>query len=269
MSRKPRLGILKIGLASAALSVFSCLGTSLAANPPVPPQRPKILHVSPEYIKKLMEERNIKTQPAEAVSIEEPASLPEVVAKQTNTPLEPTVKNIKKPSPLPPQPATEIIEKTVAPNVAVPVDAQEISKNTLQDTTRQDVLNILDSKKADVPRPREKPTLQMENEAEKTLVSFSLKPSEISLDDSIIAFLNGHALNLFNEDKDMTMEINAYATPVANEEHSSVRISLARALEVRKWLMDNNISPSRLKLNTTRNDKDVQSDDRIDLIIIQ
>lgn len=214
------------------------------AQPPIPPERPKILHVSPEYIKKLIEERNIKAQP-----------------------LETEVKTTEEVIP-PPQP-TEIIEKDIAPNIAVPVDKQPLDKTTIQETTRQEVLNILDGKKKNVPLPPEKPILTQETELEKTLISFSLKPSEVMLDENIISFLKDHALNLFNKNKDMTMEINAYATPTKGEEHSAIRISLARSLEVRKWLMDNNISPSRLKLNSSRDDNDIESDDRIDLILVQ
>lgn len=217
----------------------------MAEQPPIPPQRPKIFHVSPEYIKKLMEDRHIKTKPRES----ELATSEEII---------------------PPTEPEEIIEKNVSPNIAIPVNKEKLDKASIQETTRQEVLDILDGRsKRDIPIPPDRHENKTLSEPEKTLISFSLKPEEVTLDENILNFLKDHALKLFNKNNDFTMEINAYATPVPHEEHSANRLSLARSLAVRKWLMDNNVSPSRLRLNHTRENSEIQTDDRIDLILVQ
>lgn len=107
-----------------------------------------------------------------------------------------------------------------------------------------------------------------EGDENTTLVSFALKPEQIKLDPNLEMFLQEHALKLFHENKNMRMEIQAYATSVEGEQHSDVRISLARALEVRSFLIKNKIQASRLKLNPMGTDKSNATDNRIDLLFI-
>lgn len=237
-----------------------------SAETPVPPQRPKVVKVSPEYIKKLMEERG------QLIPIPAPENQVQEDQAQDLTPIpepEPEIEIFPEPQQEPLAPVS------VKPNKAVAVDVnsaqeQHLGNQVLNNTTRQEVLDILDGKSKSVPIPPHKPVAASEAEEDnKTLISFALQPSVIALDDDIVSFLKGHALKLFNENQDMTMQINAYATEIVGEKHSSIRISLARALEVRKWLMDNNISPSRLKLSHMSGDSDAAKVDRIDLILIQ
>lgn len=226
----------------AFFALFSCflaisfISTAVfAQTPPIPKPRPKIVHVSPEYIKKLMKDRQVEQN----------------IEPEPKAPVE---KN-------PPEIQEEIFVKE---NVVVPVDTHKLEGDTIKDTTKQEILEILDQKKLNIPKPKKKPEPV---EDEQTTVSFTLKPKDIALTDDIIVFLKDHTLRLFIENPDMLMEINAYATSIENEKNSSIRISLARSLEVRKWLMENGISPSRLKLNTNREQSDIESDDRIDLIL--
>ena len=67
----------------------------------------------------------------------------------------------------------------------------------------------------------------------------------------------------------MSMQIHAYATPVDNTEYSDVRLSLARALEVRSFLIKHDVDPTRLKLSPLGADDKNNSDDRIDLVFIE
>lgn len=299
------------------------------AEPPIPPQRPKVMKVSPEYIEKLMRERNLDQNKTGRSEEEETILLQqEIQAKVVplDTPIEDdapedmtTVEEIEimlSPEPQSNPPPTKSVNTD---NAAAQIPSQQIEKNTLMEATKQDVLDILDGRtKRDVPQavpapmvekiplvsapaaeeipvavapiksnaipvPKIKPNHahiyaqtepaaaqeSTQSEREETLISFALEPQTIKLDDNIIAFLEGHALSLFEKNKNASMEINAYATPKPDEAHSAVRISLARALEVRKWLMDKGVSPSRLKLNHARDDRLISADDRIDLILIQ
>ncbi len=124
------------------------------------------------------------------------------------------------------------------------------------------------------PTPAHKPLLNaiepaaQEDEPETTLVSFTLKPKQITLDKNLHYFLEKHALRILNEDKNLEIHIHAYATPIPGEAYSDVRLSLARALEVRSFLIDKNIEASRLKLTPVGHDKDDGSNDRIDLVFM-
>ncbi len=102
------------------------------------------------------------------------------------------------------------------------------------------------------PTPQIKPSLNNDiepsagqEEPETTLVSFALQPDQISLDKNLQYFLEKHALDILNQDKNINIHINAYATPISGEEYSDVRISLARALEVRSFLIERNINANR------------------------
>lgn len=103
---------------------------------------------------------------------------------------------------------------------------------------------------------------------EAALISFALNPDQVVLDENIKQFLLKHAVKMFKRDPNLTMEIHAYASSEENKEFSDVRRSLARALEVRSFLLEQDIDPSRLKLTPFGQDKDKLSDDRIDLLFI-
>ncbi len=103
---------------------------------------------------------------------------------------------------------------------------------------------------------------------EKALVSFTLDSKQILLDPNLKTFLLDHALKQFKSDPDLRLEIHAYASTESGQEFSDVRRSLARALEVRSFLLEQNIDPSRLKITPMGQDSDNTTDDRIDLLFI-
>ncbi len=107
-----------------------------------------------------------------------------------------------------------------------------------------------------------------EKEREKALVSFTLDPKQVSLDKNLKSFLLTHAVKQFKSDPDLRLEIHAYASAEDNQEYSDVRRSLARALEVRSFLLEHNIDPSRLKITPMGHDSDSAVSDRIDLLFI-
>ncbi|PCJ99693.1 MAG: hypothetical protein COA45_02420 [Zetaproteobacteria bacterium] len=203
---------------------------------PIPPKRPNVLSVSPAYIEEL---RNRELTLAGKTN-KEPDSY---TTTQNNQPAE-TIDT---------QPTTLDAEQLV--NILEP----------LQDNTLPSA-----------PIPRYKPSLldkniepaAQEKSQETTLVSFALKPRQVSLDKNLRYFLEKHAIRILTEDKSLEIQIHAYATPIEGESYSDVRISLARALEIRSFLIDKNIEPSRLKLTPVGHDKKNGSNDRIDLIFV-
>lgn len=238
-------------------------------KPPIPPERPKVMSVSPEYIKSLMnrqhksETGDENAEPAQqAPGQKDNADLLPLPDEQTNKQINAKPKTADKPD-------------------SQKADDDNVDGNALHDATRQEVLNILEGKTKGIPIPPEKPesftgdeeaegiAVEDKDDKEKTIISFSLPPKEIALSKDIENFLQTRVLPKFKNDAKFELEIYAYATKIDGEEHSAIRISLARALEVRRWLIDNNVPPSRLKLSHMGSGKDMKPDDRIDLILIE
>lgn len=208
-----------------------------ASEPPIPPKRPAVMNVSPAYVEYL-KNRNEKKE----ISQEEIDYL-----EAQNQPLSPQEKDID-----------------------------------INDINAQETLKAIQKQRRwSPPVPRHKPTRIARAEglndieslageesagAEETIVSFEIKPGEIRISESIQGFLETHALRLLTENPATILHIHAYATSTDNTRHSDVRLSLARALEIRGYLIDKNISPTRLKLSPLGSDKAGTNHDRIDLV---
>ena len=108
----------------------------------------------------------------------------------------------------------------------------------------------------------------IEKPVETTLVSFALDAGQTNLDTNIKYFLKEKAIDLFKNNENLKMEIHAFATAIDGQEDSDVRISLARALEVRSFLIAHDIKPDRLALSPMKQDN-IGSADRIDLIFLE
>lgn len=120
-----------------------------------------------------------------------------------------------------------------------------------------------------VPIPRHKPVFETPEIPEQRLVSFLLPPKEIRLDKNLKSFLTNHALDIFRNNQNTRLDIQAYASSEDQSQNSSARIALARALEVRKFLLANNIEPNRITLSPLAGKKEYKNSDRIDLVFIE
>lgn len=265
----------KLSYLYAGVVFFLCLETAIAENPPIPPHRPKVMHVSPEYIENLMKSRHSghsgqEEQNPESITLTE----------------------------------TSVQEEMPAP-IVVASQKADIDREKLHETTKKEVLEILEGRKMPavapapiveteevLPEPKPQANLVADEESgdqqedfnvesmdeakmmpaepanNRTLISFALKPKETKLDDNLVSFLKNRALPLFGSNSEIMMEINSYATENKEEFQSSTRISLARALEVRRWLIENHVPPARVKLRHMGQDSDMKPDDRIDIVLI-
>ena len=210
---------------------------------PVPPKRPDILNVSPAYIKQLT---NRNTNDDNDFNNIDPASgsgmgaMPPAITPPENLSLDNhSIKRIN---------ANELVE-------------------ILEDVTNSKTAKS--TQRGHIPVPSRKPKNISENipqDTAETLISFSLQPEQMHLDDVIKDFLSNKAINLFEENQGVKLDIQAYAEMEDNKPNSDTRISLARALQVRQFLMQKGISPSRLKLSAMGQDSETNSHNRIDLI---
>ncbi len=130
--------------------------------------------------------------------------------------------------------------------------------------------NFLNHSSYIIPIPTKKPaiksTLALKDKTEPRLISFALKSDQIDLDPSLEQFLLDHVVKPSQNNPTLNIEIQAYATPEDEQEHSDMRRSLARGLEVRRFLLSKNLSPTRLTLSAMGQDKSNKSDNRIDLL---
>jgi len=229
---------------------------------PIPPRRPDVLNVSPAYIQKL-------------ISQNEPAANHDAHDTQ---PLSDDLDN-EFAFDHPDTELTGIEDAQVtedAGGVALALDEdgfvheiEQIDQNMVLAVLNEEV-TVEDIDFDSPPIPQRKPVIESSkekaNRSEKALISFALNPQQINLDPMLKEFLNEYAIDMFRNDPHLKMEIFAYATPVENQEYSDVRRALARALEVRSYLLSYNIQASRLKINAVGQDHANMTDNRIDLV---
>lgn len=246
---------------------------------PIPPKRPDIMKASPDFIREFEQKSNHFPDTVASQSEEIPSLLPmppELVEKEDlddGMPLEALDENPMMRIPVPP-PLPESRRIADAENVVESPEAQDDDlARQLMRPGRLEILKAIDpqaiepSSGLDGGNAASTADSVANNNA--TIISFALEPEQIELDDSIETFLRDHALRMFRINQNLRMEIQSYATPAPDETHSNVRISLARALEIRRFLIDNGISPTRLKLKPMTQDDAGAGDDRIDLVLLK
>lgn len=251
-------------------------------NPPIPPRRPPTFKASPAYIEALRARANA------------PHSEPQL---DTNTPSEQRIAAppaeidtidslLSEPLPEADQ-SLEMIEKSLEDALLTPskedvlaaINGQEIAPKPVAVTEQAMAAAptpppLPARKKAAMLKPIEPAAGEESNQPgeqeqkKSKLVSFYFEPGKIALDVGLTGFLNNHALPLLRRDREVMIEIHAYATPLEGEEHSESRISLARALGVRAFLMENRIDPARMRLKPADFSQNKDSSDRIDLLFV-
>lgn len=216
---------------------------------PIPKKRPAILSVSPAYIEEL--KNRGKTPPSNPE--------PELYFDDIEN-IEPSAGKVSLSDEAKENQKIDIItllEHQTNSSIPKPSETEHITKVSLEK----------------IPVPKRKPVFEtilkkQDNNTEHRLVSFSLHPQQIKLNQNLESFLKNHALDLFSNNKNLKLDIQAYATSKEDTQNASIRIALARALEVRKFLLTNNIEPSRIKLSPLGQNENNNSDDRIDLVFI-
>ncbi len=227
-----------------SLSVSTESLAEIVDGVPTPPKRPDVMSVSPAYIEYLKNKtKGIEYTPSPSAKSEEKEKSQPQKQRDTVIGSQAALKNIDANGVLSVLSGNKILLQTPPLPKRKPI--------TLSSAKHMNGLNT-----------------HAGTEPETTLVSFTIEPGKIQINEDIEGFLENHALRLFNDNKSMTMQIHAYATPVDNAEYSDVRLSLARALEVRSFLIKHDIDPTRLKLSPMGVDNKNNSDDRIDLLFI-
>lgn len=102
---------------------------------------------------------------------------------------------------------------------------------------------------------------------EKKLV-LPMAEGQETIDEQAIAALRKEAFHLLNAHPNWRLQINAYATPQDDTVSSARRISLARALSVRAYLLDLGIDAARMDIKALGEETGNAPPDRTDLIFV-
>ncbi len=239
--------------------LFLPLSTSFADDEtiPIPRKRPAIMSVSQSYIDALMARKTATTSKIDNE---------QALSKELNdtTPSAPADSDFV---------FDDDGEYSEIENIDVNDIIFSLDNNIEQDKQVAMNENIIDEF---IPVPSHKPvvlasatnSLPIQSTGKKALISFTLEPDQIDLDSELKQFLVDYAIGMFKSNQSLKMEIYAYATPEDGQEYSDVRRSLARALEVRRFLLKHNIQASQLKIIPVGLDPKNKANNRIDLVFI-
>jgi outer membrane protein OmpA-like peptidoglycan-associated protein len=128
-------------------------------------------------------------------------------------------------------------------------------------TPAENVSGVLPEKHS-MPRP------PPEDPRETNFFTIPFKPGTDELDKQITETLRSQVLPLLKDHPSWRMQIRAFASTVDKEPISARRISLARALAVRSWLLDKGVEARRLDLKALGLQTDREPPDRVDMVFI-
>lgn len=112
------------------------------------------------------------------------------------------------------------------------------------------------------------PALELQSDgSHKVVVIYEGVQSKLST--KHIALLKGRIIPQLKKDRDVRLLIQAYASVEADISSSDRRIALSRALEIRKYLLENNISSNRIDVRSLGSQTDVQPLDRVEFYLIK
>jgi len=112
-----------------------------------------------------------------------------------------------------------------------------------------------------VPRP------PPQEKYEEDYISMPFQAGKDALDDGTLAVMQENVLTQLQNNPSWRIQIQAFASPTDEGSSSARRLSLARALAVRTWLMDKGIEAGRMDVRALGMQTDRNPADRVDLII--
>lgn len=187
---------------------------------------------------------------------------------------------------------------TIAPAAPEPITEEPEQKRTDVTTDDAETAMVL-AERPDAPRPGRKPVVEDQvataadlntlepaakgDSAETTVIAedtpaaIASRTSPISLSydkgvgtvsDDVLAETMGDLLTRMKDNSDLRVQIVAFASPVDNSQSGSRRTALSRALNVRAWMMENGIDPSRMDVRALGVNPDSPETDRVDMVVV-
>lgn len=214
----------------AFISIFTFASPKVAAQNgtiPIPQKRPNVMMASPDFIAKITGQKR-------------------VITTIDKTDLQDSVQEL----------SVADILNVLEPAAGI---AQDIEKQPKADDKKTTSINFSSI-------PQHKPP-HKNKDASTTFVSFTLEPTQTSLNSALKDFLSDHAVSLLNEKLTQTLDIQAYTYSTSKENQSqTARIGLARSLDIRRFLVQKGIRPERIKISPIHAQQNESIDHRIDLV---
>lgn len=201
--------------------------------PPIPRKRPQVFKASPDFIQTLHSQNQVRANEKRENQIKE-ITTPQPISSEVNNDMNADMLNI---------------------------DAQEVLdhiSNDLTETPFQSDMNVQERE----PDETEKDVLPQNN-----IISIAFSITSIEIPENGKDILLSAIVPSMLRNQDLRLEIRSFASPNIEEENAR-RTSLARALEIRKLLAENNINQDRINIRALGDNTDKLPTDRADLILL-
>lgn len=201
--------------------------------PPIPPKRPQVFKASPDFIENLRAQNEIDIKKSRENQIEE-ITKPPHISSEVNNDMNADMINI---------------------------DAQEVLDHISNDLTEPTIQSNV-SQQRPASEKSEDDVLPKDN-----IISIPFSISSIKIPDNGKDILLSGIVPSMIRNQNLRLEIQAFASPNIEEENAR-RTSLARALEIRNFLSQNNIDQDRINIRALGDNTDKLPTDRADLILL-
>lgn len=149
----------------------------------------------------------------------------------------------------------------IKPDIKKPEESNDPLERTLIEQDSRAVLASIDPE-AHLPPLPEKPI------EKPGVLSLGYQAGVTDLPQDIQSLLHERLVLKLQKSQDSRVEIIGFASVVNDQQNSDRRIALARALAVRDFLVQKNITPSRIDIRALGSNTDRSPVDRVDLILI-
>jgi outer membrane protein OmpA-like peptidoglycan-associated protein len=137
------------------------------------------------------------------------------------------------------------------------------------DVSKDDIKTILEGGKASDTAPlTTTASLDKKSPAKEAPITMEFKSRLTNLQSDQETALKTDILPRLKANPNQRLQIQAFASHNSNEESEARRISLARALAVRAFLLGNGIDPSRMDVRALGSNTTSKMTDRVDLVFL-
>lgn len=159
-------------------------------------------------------------------------------------------------------------QKPVAARAASkPVEAPKVNSDIVH--TPAENVNAPSAQAANIaPDSKRPPRPPPSNPKEMNFFTAPFTAGGDTLDAKVTAVLQAQVLPLLKDHPSWKLQIQSFASPTNNEPISARKVSLARALAVRSWLLDKGVEPRRMEVRALGLETDRDPIDRVDMVLI-
>ncbi len=204
----------------------------------------------------------ISEQTAKKMDRDESAPADQIVTTRAEPLRKREAKNAKKP-----KGDDEAIDITADPIVEeIPARKSAQPENDLTEVANLEMPKVAPNSVADNRAQKETPRPPPPEKYEEEYITLPFAPGVSDIDQKTTEALQGQILPLLKTNTEWRLQIQSFASPTDKGVSSARRTSLARALAIRTWLMDQGIEARRMDVRALGTETDRTPPDRVDLV---